>query len=139
MVHALSQIRHVLTPDGVLIDLRPQLDRWPVEIVSAGGYRAVGQVIDLPEPLSDDRAADQAMRENIERAWFRREDDAIFPFYYYWDTPKEMQEHISDNWADVINIEETLWEAIRSAWATANADARVRLRIKMSIARWKKL
>ena len=34
MVHALAEIRRVLVSDGVLIDLRPLADQWPVEVAS---------------------------------------------------------------------------------------------------------
>jgi hypothetical protein len=138
MVHALNEIRRVLTLEGTLIDLRPMLDRWPVEVTSTGENREVGRATDLPEPLADDKAADQAMAEASQQGWFLRESEQVFSFFYYWDTPKEMQEYIDETWDDVIRIENELWQRLSSLWATANADARVRIRMKMSIASWRK-
>jgi hypothetical protein len=73
------------------------------------------------------------MAEAVQRGWFLHEHGEIFPFFYYWDTPNEMQKYIDETWNDVISIEENLWKALRSMWATSNADARVRMRLKMSI------
>jgi hypothetical protein len=133
MVHALNEIHRVLIPNGTLIDLRPMLDRWPIEVISIKEVLEVGQVTDLLEPLSDDQAANQALEDAEMRGWLLREREDLFPFYYYWDTPKEMQEYIDENWNDVIGIDDDLWSNLRSLWATANADARVRLRMKMMI------
>jgi hypothetical protein len=133
MVHALDEIRHVLVRTGSLIDLRPLLDRWPVEVASKNANREAGRVTDLAGPLADDGAANQALAEAELRGWFLREHEDVFPFFYYWDTPKEMQEYIDETWDDVISINDDLWNDLRSLWATANADARVRIRVKMKI------
>ncbi len=139
MVHALNEIQRVLVPGGLLIDLRPVLDEWPVEIASSKEYHEVGRATDLPEPLADDEAANRAMSANAEHGRFLRESEEIFPLYYYWDTPKEMQQYIAENWDDVIRLDDELWSSLGSSWATANADTRVRLRMKMLITCWKKL
>lgn len=139
MVHALQEIHRVLSTSGVLIDLRPVLDQWPLEVVSAGKHLEAGRVMDLAEPLTDDQAANQAVEEIAKRGWFVREGEVVFPFFYYWDTPNEMQEYISETWYDVIHIDNALWNDLRSLWARSNADARVRIRLKMLISRWKKL
>jgi len=133
MVHALNEIHRTLIRDGCLIDLRPLLDRWPIEVISRNEFREAGRVTDLSEPLADDDAANQAIKEAEQRGWFLREREDTFPFFYYWDTPKEMQTYIDETWDDVIRIEHPVWNDLRSAWATANADARVRLRLKLNM------
>ena len=138
MVHALNEIHRVLVTDGILIDLRPLLDKWPIEIVSSGSQVYAGQATDLPEPLADDKSANAAMTDYEKLGWFHRESEEIFSLFYYWDTPKVMEVHITENWDDVIRIDETSWKTLRAAWAIANADARVRLRMKMVITRWGK-
>jgi SAM-dependent methyltransferase len=136
MVHALDEIRRVLTPDGILIDLRPLCDRWPVEVAWSGGYQEAGRVTDLPESLADDAAANAVMTAG-ETTGLHRDRDETFPFFYYWDTAREMQDYIAENWDDVVEVDEAVWSSLRSIWATSNADARVRLRMKMLIARYR--
>jgi SAM-dependent methyltransferase len=138
MVHALNEIWRVLVPGGLLIDLRPLLDRWPVEVASLGNSREVGRATDLPVSLADDEAANGAIAEASQKGWFQREREQVFSFFYYWDTPKEMQKYLDETWDDVIRIEEEVWSSMRTIWTTANADARARIRMKMSIACWRK-
>jgi hypothetical protein len=139
MVHALSEIRRVLGPDGILIDMRPLAERWQIEVVSASELRETGRVMDLPEQVNGDSAANQTMKEVEARGWFQRDQEEFFPFYYSWDTPSEMEEFINDDWADFIDLNEETKKATRSAWAVGNADSRVRVRMKVLMTRWKKL
>src|SRR3989304_1799619 len=113
MVHALDEIRRTLKPNGLLIDLRPVEDHWSVE------------------------AAFKAMREVESRRWFIKEKEEEFAFFYYWDTPSEMKEFMEDEWQDFEKLEEAVFQKTKSLWASANADARVRVHVKMLITRWK--
>lgn len=137
MVHALEEIRRVLTPGGVLIDIRPLADRWQVEVESLRGVRETGRVEDLPEQVNGDVAANKAMGEVERSGWFRREQEELFPFFYSWDTPSEMEEFIAEDWADFIGVNEEVRQATRSAWAISDADSRVRVRVKILITRWR--
>lgn len=138
MVHALREARRVLAAGGLLVDLRPLLDRWPIELASSAEQREVGRATDLAEPLGDDAAANAAMLEACASGQWVREQQDRFPLFYYWDTPGEMQEYIEDEWSDVITVEAQVWRDLKSAWATANPDARVRMRMTMLITRYRK-
>jgi len=138
MVHALSEIRRVLAPRGVLIDLRPISDQWAVEVASARGTIQTGQVQDLPIGLADDAAANQSVAQANEQGWFRREREEIFPFYYSWDSPREMETYIAEEWENFVGLDEAVIQATRSAWAVGDADSRVRVRMQMLITRWVK-
>ena len=137
-MHALSEIRRVLVTDGILIDLRPILDRWQVQVVSARQVQETGRLQDFPSGLADDKAANQAMAKAEQEEWFTREDEEFFLIDYSWDTPKEMEEWIKDEWHDFIGLEEETRQATRSAWAVGDADSLVRVRVKMLITRWRK-
>lgn len=139
MVHALNEIRRVLAPGGLLIDLRPMLDEWPVEVVSLREVRKTGRMADDPNGRADDEAANQAIAYAEDQHWFKREAEEFFVYAYSWDTPKEMEESLTEDWDDLVSLDEAGWKATRSAWALADADARVRLKVKMLITRWKKL
>ena len=139
MVHALDEIERVLVPGGLLVDLRPLLDRWPAEVSWTGGFEEAGQATDLEGPRSDDAAANAAMDALAASGQFQQEQQELFPLFYYWDTPKEMREYIDEQWDDVIRIDEDVWREIASMWARASGDARVRLRMQMRITRFRKL
>jgi hypothetical protein len=139
MVHALEEIRRVLVPDGILIDLRPFADSWPIEVVSRRERRNVSHVTDLAPGLADDAAANAALEVAEQRGWYRREEGGSFALQYYWDSPNQMQEFIESDWSDFIEIADDAWKQIRSEWATADADARLTVRVKMLIARFRRL
>jgi hypothetical protein len=138
MVHALNEIRRVLAPDGVLIDLRPLADHWPVEVVSLREVKRTGRVLDLPEQTHGDIASNEAMREVEQHGWFTREQEELFSFMYSWDTPREMEEFVNEEWQDFIDLDDETKRATRAAWAVADADGRVRVRMNIWIARWRK-
>jgi SAM-dependent methyltransferase len=138
MVHALNEIHRVLVPDGILIDLRPVLDNWPVEVASAREVRETGRVQDFPMGLEDDKAANQAMAKAESNGWFKRESEEFFPLYYSWDTASEIEEWIHEEWEDFIGLDDETKRATRSAWALGDADSRVRVRVKMLLTRWRK-
>jgi len=138
MVHALSEIQRVLKPLGTLLDLRAMEDTWPVEVVSSTGWQPSGRLEALPEMMADDEAADQAMREVESAGWFIKKRVEEFPYFYYWDTPSEMKEFTETDWEGLEKFSEEVYRKTASLWASANADARVRMRVRMHIARWEK-
>jgi hypothetical protein len=138
MVHALEEIRRVLSADGLLIDLRPVLDRWPVEVAWGSEYQEVGRLTDLPGAVSDDEAANRAIEEAAHRGWFLLEQRERFSLFYSWDTARDMEEFLREEWEGFAQLDEEVSRAAKSAWALANPDARVRVRAGMMIERWRK-
>jgi len=139
MVHALSEIRRTLKPGGILIDLRPFGDAWPVEVASSTGHLVAGHLTDMPTGVADDAAAFAAMTDAESRGWFVRETEDEFAFFYYWDRPSEMKEWMDAEWKDFVEIGEDAYQKTKALWASANADARVRVRVKMTITRWRRV
>jgi hypothetical protein len=138
MVHALSEIRRVLVPHGILIDLRPVLSHWPVEVKSERETCATGRIQDLPLGLADDEAANTSITHTEQNRWFAREAEEFFPFYYSWDSPSEMEEWIAEEWDEFIELDEESARATRSAWTLGDADSAVRVGVNMLITRWRK-
>lgn len=121
-----------------MLDLRPISGNWPVEVAARSGIAGCGRLADTEEGQQDDRAADGAIQEARRRGWFVLERQDEFPFWYYWDTPSEMKEFIETEWEDFEALDESVLRGVQAAWAVADADARVRVRLGMWIARWKK-
>jgi hypothetical protein len=138
MVHALDEIRRTIKPNGILIDLRPVEANWSVEVSSSAGHQLAGRLNDMPTGLEDDEAAFKAMREVESRKWYIKEKEEEFSFFYYWDTPSEMKDFMEDEWEDFEKLEDDVFQKTKSLWALANADARVRVRMKMLITKWVK-
>lgn len=138
MVHALDEIRRVLAPKGVLIDLRPISDRWSVEVFSSREVRDTGSVIDTSSAVADDKAADLAIASAEANGWFKREDEAFFPIHYVWDTASDMETWIAEEW-EYYELDEATKHATRSAWALSDADSQVRVKVKMLISKWVKV
>jgi SAM-dependent methyltransferase len=139
MVHALDEIRRVLKPNGILIDLRPVESNWSVEVSSSTGSQEAGRLTDLPTAVADDEAAFHAMREAESRRWFIKEKEEEFAFFYYWDTPSELKEFMETEWDNFEKMEESVYQTAQSLWASANADAQVRVRVSMLITKWKQV
>ena len=139
MVHALNEIRRVLVPGGILIDLRPLLDRWKIDVASAREIRQTGRMKDFPCGLADDEAANKAMLEAEGNGWFLRDSEEFFPFIYSWDSAGEMEQWIEEEWEGFIETDEETRRVTRAAWALGDADSRVRVHVKMLITRWRKL
>jgi hypothetical protein len=139
MVHTLSEINRVLVPDGILIDLRPLLDRWKIEVASAREICDTGRMKDFEIGLKDDEAANRSMSIVEKNGWFTRESEEFFPYIYSWDSANEMEKWIQDEWEGFIDLEDDTKRATRSVWASADGDARVQVNMKMLITRWKKV
>lgn len=138
MLDALNEVRRVLIPDGILIDLRAAPEGWSMEVASSGEIRRAGHVSEAKVVTEDDAAANRAIEAAADQQWFHLEERESFPVLYYWDSPSEMQDHIQDGWENFARVDESSWQEIRSVWAVANADARLRMQVKVQIARWRK-
>jgi hypothetical protein len=138
MVHALEEIRRTLVPGGILVDLRPLAKPGSVELVAGSHQLKMGKLTNFPSEKINEKASDSAFRKAAQRGWFFRESNASFPFFYYWDSPREMRDYIQEEWSDFTVLEDDLFSTIQSAWAAAGADRRVRVRLKMLLRCWRK-
>jgi hypothetical protein len=69
MVHALEEAWRVLSPDGLLIDLRPAMVRRRVDVIAADAHRKLGF---MRERFDDDILANRAVAGVVRRGLFRR-------------------------------------------------------------------
>jgi len=137
-VHALEEIRRVLIPGGLLIDLRPLVDRWPVEVVWRGGKCVNGRLIDLPTGLADDAAANSALEEVTHQEWFTCENVKHFQIFVYWNDPEEMRLHILERWNDTTVLGDAVLKETITTWSAAGENKRVRVKMRMLLSVLKK-
>ena len=68
MVHALNEARRVLSPDGVLIDLRPSAVHRQVGLEKGEHYQLLSF---MRETFDDDRAANRAVAAVVQQGLFK--------------------------------------------------------------------
>src|SRR5215471_7247417 len=89
MVNALREAQRVLTPSGVLVDVRPVTLPIVVEVVIAN--QAVwAKTVDLYSAPEDVAAADAAVQQAVMREWFVVETSLPFNFEIYCDSAAEL-------------------------------------------------
>ena len=138
-MHALNEIRRILVPNGILIDLRPIQGYRIVEVVSGDEVQEIGHIQDFPVCLAEYAASNQAIQESKSRSWFVKEAGDEFFLFYYWDTPSEMKEYIDTEWEHSRKLEDHVYQTAQSIWAVSDADARLRAKMNMLIHRWRKV
>ena len=90
MVNALRETHRVLTPSGVLIDVRPVVAALVVEVVIAA--QAVwAKTIDTYSAPDDVAAADAAVQHARSREWLILESSLPFDFEIYCDNAAELR------------------------------------------------
>ena len=90
MVDALSEARRVLTPRGVLIDVRPVIAPMTAELVTTDLAILVKE-IDACSTPEDVVAADAAVRQAVSSKWFSFEQSRSFVLEIYTDTAEDLR------------------------------------------------
>ena len=93
MVNALREARRVLTPGGVLIDVRPLVAPIVLEITAAGRTIWTKEVAVYSAP-DDAAAADAAVQHAVSGAWFAPEKSISFDFEIFCDTAAELSAYV---------------------------------------------
>ena len=138
MVHALVECWRVLRGDGRLIDLRPHVSGWPVEIVSPDTRILVGQ-LDDKAGIRDDIAADIAISKAIRRGWFEVENEAFFEYAYYWNSVDEMNAYIETEWSNLVAVQGNVLSEARRLVQLTSEPVQIRIRRTMLIGSYRKL
>jgi hypothetical protein len=138
MVNALAESWRVLRVGGRLVDLRPHVSGWPVEIVSRDTRILVGQ-LDDKKGISDDVASDNAISEAVQRGWFEKEDEEFFEYVYYWDTVDKMNAFIEEEWCDLATMPDNVLSETRRLVQLTGEQVQIRVRRTILIASYRKL
>lgn len=136
MVHALTEIWRVLIPGQSLIDLRPLAGQSRVEII-AGEQVLFAGLVDETDDKQDDLAADSAIAQVIEEGRFSQVHKAFFDYATYWDTVDKMKAYAEARWTNSY-LPDAVLAKTRQFMADSTPTARLRIRRKLMIARYRK-
>jgi hypothetical protein len=132
MVHALAECRRVLTPGGLLIDLRPFAGNWPLDVMTPTQQWTAGTLDDsLEQP--DDQAANAAIAAAVRAGWFVPERATTFEFAWYWDTLAELEAYLVERWSTVMRLPPETRRAVQRLLAAGGPEARIRFRRGMRL------
>ncbi len=135
MVHALNEIRRVLTSGGYLIDLRPFVAKPPVEIISNDKIIPAG-FIDDSHDSPNYLAANNAVEYMTANGLFSLEQSDTFELYTYWDTITEFKTYMDTGTTSILPAE-TL-ATVEQLLSRPGSTARIRERLNMTITRYRK-
>jgi SAM-dependent methyltransferase len=95
MVHALQEIRRLLKPNGILIDIHPVPEAPLYEVHAEGGVRfaAAAPGYDCDEDVVQ---ADKAVARSLKRRVFVLEDRREFDFLTYGSTVQELLDFLDE-------------------------------------------
>ncbi len=92
MVHALHEAHRVLNAGGLAVDLRPANHNRLIGVRLNGQWHAVGSVNLW---VSDDRAADDAVKRVVKQKLFEEIRTTDFAIRRYLDSPRELRDYFT--------------------------------------------
>lgn len=138
MVHALKESWRVLQAGGRLIDIRPHVTGWPVELVSRHTRILAGQLEDK-KVSSADSDSDFAMAEAVDQGLFRREHEEFFEYAYHWDTVEQMRDYVTAKWPNSTAIPDKLLPELRHLLQRADKQVQICIRRTMLASSYQKI
>ncbi len=101
MVHALEMLHGLLKPEGCLIDLHPDGQSPPIELVCSGRRFLAGHLQETDDFI-EYAQAEAALAEAVQRGWFELEQRHTFEFFSRSSSMAEFRDFIEQTWSDAI-------------------------------------
>lgn len=95
MVHALEEIRRLVKPTGVLIDIHPVAESSPVEIHQGGKMDLVGH-LSVRQWCTDYQQADNTLVEIVQRGLFAVEREWVFDSLTHYTSTAELRTSLKE-------------------------------------------
>jgi len=137
MVHALHEAWRVLTPRGIMIDLRPLSIDSSLDIVFKEKYESAG-IVDMSPDMKDDIAVDHAIERVLKEGIFKELSTEYFELTYYWKTVRGMMADYRERWKNDVIIEENVIRRAYELFRKHRPHAKARLLIHMKLAKFEK-
>jgi hypothetical protein len=138
MVNALKEAWRVLVSRGTLVDLRPLCIDVPLEIISPSGNESAG-LVDMSPEIDQDIAADAATQSVVLDGFYKELKRETFDFAYYWNTVREFKADLDESWKDEAILPAEVLKRARAMYKKHGEGARVRILVRMMLAKYKKL
>ena len=137
MVHALNEAWRVLTPRGIMVDLRPLCLDAPVDILYSEKSEFAG-TLDMSPDIDDEIAAENAINIVVKDGLYEELFVERFELAYYWKTVKGMIAELHARWKDDIIIDEMVIRRAYEMFGRHRTDKKVRLLLQMRLAKFGK-
>ena len=118
MVHALEEIRRLLKPSGVLIDLHPVAESSPIEIHQREKIDLAGH-LSVRQWCFDYQQADNALAEIAQRGLFAVEREGVFDSLTHYASVAEMRTDLKEAIDKFARDAQSVVEAVPHAEALA--------------------
>ena len=137
MVHALRQVHRLLKPDGILLDLRPAVKHRQVGLGERKRWTVVAR---MREDLTDDRAANRALKRAAALGLFQPESNREFELDRVMDTLDDFREWLSDFPSGRLDPEDDrLYRRVERALAKVRPGTRIVARGPLNLVVLRKL
>jgi len=137
MVDALREARRVLTPSGILLDVRPVTAPMVLDIVS-GNHSLWATGVNTLSGAEEHAAADTAVDEALAAGWFVFESRCPFDVEIYCDTVAELSDYAQQRKLQELEMACEDVEAQRSAVCADGKASRLRCRRRWMLSRYRK-
>jgi hypothetical protein len=138
MVDALREAHRVLTPAGILVDVRPVIQPIVVEVVIADDA-VWAKTVELYSSPADIASANSAMQYAVSREWFVFETSLPFDFEIYCDRATELRTYAEVRKLRGAELPYEELEDRRHALAADGQAARLRCRRPWMVSTYRKI
>jgi hypothetical protein len=136
MVDALRDGWRVLAEGGTLVDLRPRVAKYPLELVTADAAVHVGYT-DTTSRADDDVAADAAIATALTNGWFAARAQNAFEVEIVWDSVDDLASWAATRQSTRVSPSFEELEAIYRRTAVASGRPRLRAWRRMILGSYK--
>ena len=134
MVHALREIHDLLTPNGALLDIRPNGELVDFVRLVGDDEHFIGHLQESDDYIEYVQA-EAAMRDVVSAGLFEIKKAEEFPFFVYADFFDELKTFLEENWGDAVITDDVIAEAKRldDAYGVGKVFLREKVRIYLLV------
>lgn len=137
MVHALKEIRRVLTPVGILIDLHPLCVDIPLMILTRSGWKFAGKVY-RGGGWVNDVAANKAMPIMEKSETFELLKPDYFEYNWYWNALNDLRVDMEGSWKEDIRFSRGNRQIARKLLKNGSSSNRIGIPICAKLTKYQK-